>query len=341
LSGSKLSCVSSTSVASSSVAAAPNTPNTSASHVQRGMGVSYEGLAANPAYINPSSFLPHAFLHHHPYEFYDRYFKNGLQPPPPPPLPPPPPFLLPPSPALAARMMPNIRYSAPPCSQAWMYSGKPSAGGDTCKDDTTSSNIYETPYAAVDVASASKMPNDASSGNDNSGVCFTSYGVINTTYGNDDGCSHANRYAGLGETQAQAQAQNRPLMEWVVKKRTDGTRYITRRPVRNRLTKERGGHRHAEERVGGTTDDDGGGGEMRSKGAITVSNRQHSKGSGCERRRQQEGCTSSNPTGRVGSRAPRGSSGHRHRGTPTQQSQQQQQQQPPASSGGLVSLTTV
>ncbi|KAL5106704.1 E3 ubiquitin-protein ligase PDZRN3-B [Taenia crassiceps] len=333
LSSSKLSCAPSTSTASSSVAAASTAPNT-ASHLHRGTGVTYESLAANPAYMSPSMFLPHAFLHHHPYEFYDRYFKNGLQPPPPPP--PPPPLLLPPASVAAAGVMPNIRYSAPPWPQAWIYSGKPAVGRDLCKDDTASSNIYETPYAALDVASGSKMPDDANNGNENSGVCFTSYGVINATYGNGDSGSHANRYAGLGETQAQVQARNRPLMEWVVKKRTDGTRYITRRPVRNRLIKERTGHRHMGERASGTIDDDGGG-ELRSKVAATASNRHHSKGGGCERKRQQEGCTISNPTGRMGSRAPRGSSGHRHRGIPTQQSQQQ----PPASTGGLVSLTTV
>ncbi|OON23777.1 PDZ/DHR/GLGF domain protein, partial [Opisthorchis viverrini] len=45
------------------------------------------------------------------------------------------------------------------------------------------------------------------------------------------------------------------VMEWVVKKRPDGTRYITRRPIRNRLLKERA-KRVAEERCGMTTDDD-------------------------------------------------------------------------------------
>ncbi|XP_050412867.1 E3 ubiquitin-protein ligase PDZRN3 isoform X3 [Patella vulgata] len=44
-------------------------------------------------------------------------------------------------------------------------------------------------------------------------------------------------------------------MEWVVKRRPDGTRYITRRPVRNKLLKERGKKIH-EERLGMTTDDD-------------------------------------------------------------------------------------
>ncbi|XP_064605230.1 E3 ubiquitin-protein ligase PDZRN3-like isoform X2 [Liolophura sinensis] len=44
-------------------------------------------------------------------------------------------------------------------------------------------------------------------------------------------------------------------MEWVVKRRPDGTRYITRRPVRNKILKERA-KKLAEERCGMTTDDD-------------------------------------------------------------------------------------
>ncbi|KAH9496314.1 E3 ubiquitin-protein ligase pdzrn3 [Bulinus truncatus] len=44
-------------------------------------------------------------------------------------------------------------------------------------------------------------------------------------------------------------------MEWVVKRRPDGTRYITRRPVRNKLLKERA-KKISEERCGMTTDDD-------------------------------------------------------------------------------------
>lgn len=44
-------------------------------------------------------------------------------------------------------------------------------------------------------------------------------------------------------------------MEWVVKRRPDGTRYITRRPVRNKLLKERA-KKISEERCGLTTDDD-------------------------------------------------------------------------------------
>ncbi|XP_023219193.1 E3 ubiquitin-protein ligase PDZRN3-like [Centruroides sculpturatus] len=44
-------------------------------------------------------------------------------------------------------------------------------------------------------------------------------------------------------------------VEWKVKKRSDGSRYITRRPVRNRLLKERA-LQIMEERCGQTTDDD-------------------------------------------------------------------------------------
>ena len=44
-------------------------------------------------------------------------------------------------------------------------------------------------------------------------------------------------------------------MEWVVKRRADGSRYITRRPIRNKLLKERA-KKLNEERCGMTTDDD-------------------------------------------------------------------------------------
>ncbi|XP_076110264.1 E3 ubiquitin-protein ligase PDZRN3-like isoform X3 [Mytilus galloprovincialis] len=44
-------------------------------------------------------------------------------------------------------------------------------------------------------------------------------------------------------------------MEWVVKRRPDGSRYITRRPVRNKMLKERA-KKISEERCGMTTDDD-------------------------------------------------------------------------------------
>ncbi|NXU59510.1 PZRN3 ligase, partial [Turnix velox] len=49
--------------------------------------------------------------------------------------------------------------------------------------------------------------------------------------------------------------QNEPRMEWKVKVRSDGTRYITKRPVRDRLLRERA-IKIKEERSGMTTDDD-------------------------------------------------------------------------------------
>ncbi|XP_048462702.1 E3 ubiquitin-protein ligase PDZRN3-like isoform X2 [Rhincodon typus] len=49
--------------------------------------------------------------------------------------------------------------------------------------------------------------------------------------------------------------QLEPKMEWKVKIRSDGTRYITKRPVRDRLLKERA-LKIKEERCGMTTDDD-------------------------------------------------------------------------------------
>ncbi|XP_051986949.1 E3 ubiquitin-protein ligase PDZRN3-B isoform X2 [Xyrauchen texanus] len=52
-----------------------------------------------------------------------------------------------------------------------------------------------------------------------------------------------------------ASADLRPKMEWKVKIRSDGTRYITKRPVRDKLLKERA-LRIREERSGMTTDDD-------------------------------------------------------------------------------------
>lgn len=44
-------------------------------------------------------------------------------------------------------------------------------------------------------------------------------------------------------------------MEWKVKRRPDGTRYIARRPVRNRILKNRA-LKISEERAGLTTEDD-------------------------------------------------------------------------------------
>ncbi|XP_044518373.1 E3 ubiquitin-protein ligase PDZRN3 isoform X2 [Gracilinanus agilis] len=50
-------------------------------------------------------------------------------------------------------------------------------------------------------------------------------------------------------------SQSEPRMEWKVKIRSDGTRYITKRPVRDRLLRERA-LKIREERSGMTTDDD-------------------------------------------------------------------------------------
>nr|XP_015202778.1 PREDICTED: E3 ubiquitin-protein ligase PDZRN3 isoform X1 [Lepisosteus oculatus] len=52
-----------------------------------------------------------------------------------------------------------------------------------------------------------------------------------------------------------SQSTLEPKMEWKVKVRSDGTRYITKRPVRDKLLKERA-MRIKEERSGMTTDDD-------------------------------------------------------------------------------------
>ncbi|CAH1783428.1 unnamed protein product [Owenia fusiformis] len=49
--------------------------------------------------------------------------------------------------------------------------------------------------------------------------------------------------------------QSSDQMEWVVKRRADGSRYVTRRPIRNKMLKERA-KKITEERAGMTTDDD-------------------------------------------------------------------------------------
>ena len=43
----------------------------------------------------------------------------------------------------------------------------------------------------------------------------------------------------LPDLESKKKDETNPRMEWVVKIRADGTRYITRRPVRNRILKER------------------------------------------------------------------------------------------------------
>ncbi|XP_051547806.1 PDZ domain-containing RING finger protein 4-like [Myxocyprinus asiaticus] len=60
----------------------------------------------------------------------------------------------------------------------------------------------------------------------------------------------------LGMSGSQVGQPSEPKMEWKVKVRSDGTRYITKRPVRDRLLRERA-LKIKEERSGGmTTDDD-------------------------------------------------------------------------------------
>uniref|UniRef100_A0A5K3EQA7 PDZ domain-containing protein n=1 Tax=Mesocestoides corti TaxID=53468 RepID=A0A5K3EQA7_MESCO len=309
LSGSKLSCVSSCSNTSNSRLTRSPVSSTAEHYcpVRGGSGpqeYAFDCLANNPAYMNPihgapGMFFPPSFIH--PYEFYDRYFKNGLPPPP------------------STGMLPCFRYPSPQ-PQTWMYSRKSENDEDKCKDDTASSNIYETPYAAVDVVGPpTKSP-------DNNSVCFTSYGLLNSASAGQGTTSVGNVSKSIEKP-----PQNRPLMEWVVKKRTDGTRYITRRPVRNRLLKERA-HKLAEERAGLTTDDDGQSDPRGRSGVspapVATSSRHHSKG---ERKRHEPGPDAY----RSCSKADRGSSSYRRRTTPTRAEKQ------PPSTGGLVSLTTV
>ena len=68
---------------------------------------------------------------------------------------------------------------------------------------------------------------------------------------NDAAPDAAKNSPGGGQTAPSDSGQ----MEWVVKRRPDGTRYITRRPVRSKLLKERA-KKISEERCGMTTDDD-------------------------------------------------------------------------------------
>lgn len=58
-----------------------------------------------------------------------------------------------------------------------------------------------------------------------------------------------------GYTSAHQDKNVETKMEWKVKRRPDGTRYIARRPVRNRILKNRE-LRISEERAGLTTEDD-------------------------------------------------------------------------------------
>ncbi|VDO15658.1 unnamed protein product [Rodentolepis nana] len=125
LSGSKLSCGSLNS-GNSSLPVSGNTPNSTPNRVGPG---NYENHATtNPAYMmgpvgSSSMFLPtpHGYFPSPtpPYEFYDRYFKDGLPHPhnphlqmPPPPIP------------CTPGLVPNFRYPPPLRPQTWMCSGK-------------------------------------------------------------------------------------------------------------------------------------------------------------------------------------------------------------------------
>ncbi|VDD80384.1 unnamed protein product [Mesocestoides corti] len=380
LSGSKLSCVSSCSNTSNSRLTRSPVSSTAEHYcpVRGGSGpqeYAFDCLANNPAYMNPihgapGMFFPPSFIH--PYEFYDRYFKNGLPPPP------------------STGMLPCFRYPSPQ-PQTWMYSRKSENDEDKCKasDDTASSNIYETPYAAVDVVGPpTKSP-------DNNSVCFTSYGLLNSASAGQGTTSVGNVSKSIEKP-----PQNRPLMEWVVKKRTDGTRYITRRPVRyvsqylsfqahqsfiynfsgiltnlstalnskysvalapcpdytgfqfggdstahaGSTASELGrpatrnrllkerAHKLAEERAGLTTDDDG---QSDPRGRSGVSPAPVATSSRHHSKGERKRHEPGPDAYRSCSKADRGSSSYRRRTTPTRAEKQ------PPSTGGLVSLTTV
>ncbi|XP_025106860.1 E3 ubiquitin-protein ligase PDZRN3-B-like isoform X2 [Pomacea canaliculata] len=68
-------------------------------------------------------------------------------------------------------------------------------------------------------------------------------------------CANVLTEDGKQQTPNTAASESGGQMEWVVKRRPDGTRYITRRPVRSKILKERA-KKIMEERSGMTTDDD-------------------------------------------------------------------------------------
>lgn len=67
---------------------------------------------------------------------------------------------------------------------------------------------------------------------------------------------------GGGGVEPAAQGERRGAIEWVVKRRSDGTRYVMRRPTRNRVLKERA-RQLAEERCSSTTTDDDAASELK------------------------------------------------------------------------------
>ena len=77
-------------------------------------------------------------------------------------------------------------------------------------------------------------------------------GPSGNSVGSSSGSSKHSPSIGTGATQSEGGGGQ---MEWVVKKRPDGTRYITRRTIKSKMLKERA-KKITEERCGLTTDDD-------------------------------------------------------------------------------------
>uniref|UniRef100_A0A914GRJ1 Uncharacterized protein n=1 Tax=Globodera rostochiensis TaxID=31243 RepID=A0A914GRJ1_GLORO len=85
---------------------------------------------------------------------------------------------------------------------------------------------------------------------------------------------HREKRRGSPSKQISGQHRQQPELEWVIKRRPDGTRYVTRRPVRKRATpsllaavKARREQSLARERAGMSTTDDDGGSEVTGTGA--------------------------------------------------------------------------
>ncbi|VDL92382.1 unnamed protein product [Schistocephalus solidus] len=149
---------------------------------------------------------------------------------------------------------------------------------EDCKYSDVLSNIYETPYAYADMVNTTKgnVGNDftggvtavASGANEQMSSLYNfPVGVLSHHWheGHAVGAPSLLGVGNPGYTHHQSgrtpiagdvtsPATPGPLMEWVVKKRNDGTRYITRRPIRQ-STRTRSRHQ-TEDRCGLTTDDD-------------------------------------------------------------------------------------
>ncbi|KAI3411136.1 hypothetical protein GPALN_003219 [Globodera pallida] len=85
---------------------------------------------------------------------------------------------------------------------------------------------------------------------------------------------HREKRRGSPSKQISGQHRQQPELEWVIKRRPDGTRYVTRRPVRKRAmpsllaaVKARREQSLARERAGMSTTDDDGGSEVTGTGA--------------------------------------------------------------------------